>query len=138
MLNAILDIASYNWIPKAQRDVEDAIDQIEQNLPKFLGKGVAQTAQTILKSIDKETLRPQQSEIPRKRMQPILFPPGKCIHFYRDGFGISGNVVPCNFFGALDFNRRMLHDHLYTGYKIIFLDLTRQHTYNHSFQFDAK
>lgn len=138
MLNAILDIANYNWIPKAQRDVEDAIDQIEQNLPKFLGKGVAQTAHTILKSIDKETLRPQQSEIPRKRMQPLLFPPGKCIHFYRDGFGISGNVVPCNFFGALDFNRRMLHDHLYTGYKIIFLDLMRQHTDNHSFQFDAK
>lgn len=137
MLNAILDIASYNWIPKAQRDVEDAIDQIELNLPKFLGKGVAQTAQTILKSIDKETLRPQ-SEIPRKRMQPILFPPGKCIHLYRDGFGISGNVVPCNFFGALDFNRRMLHDHLYTGYKIIFLDLMRQHTDNHSFQFDVK
>jgi hypothetical protein len=49
----------------------------------------------------------------QQRMEPVLFPPGKCIYFYRDGFGISGNVVPCTLFNKIDFSRRMVHAHLF-------------------------
>jgi hypothetical protein len=64
---------------------------------------------------------------------------GKCIHFYRDGFGLSGAIVPCTFFNELDVNRRMVHDHLFaTGYRPIFLDLMRQYTNDQFFQFEVK
>lgn len=64
---------------------------------------------------------------------------GKCIHFYRDGFGLSGAVVPCTFFNEIDVHRRMVHDHLFdTGYRPIFLDLMREHKKDHYFQFDIK
>ena len=63
---------------------------------------------------------------------------GKCIHFYRDGFGLAGAVVPCTFFSELDVNRRMIHDHLFvTGYRPLFLDLMRQHTNDQYFKFDV-
>jgi len=63
---------------------------------------------------------------------------GKCIHFYRDGFGLAGAVVPCTFFNELDVNRRMIHDHLFvTGYRPLFLDLMRQHTNDQYFKFDV-
>ena len=137
MLNAILDIASYDWVPHAKRDIEDAIDQIDKFLPTFLGEGYkSKFLVPILKSIDDDMLRSHKA-ITTKRLKPILYPPGKCIHLYRDGFGISGNEVPCTFFNTLDVNRRMIHDHLYdSGYQLIFLDLMRQHHNDHYFQFD--
>ena len=94
MLNAILDIASYDWVPHAKRDIEDAIDQIDKFLPTFLGEGYkSKFLVPILKSIDDDMLRSHKA-ITTKRLKPILYPPGKCIHLYRDGFGISGNEVP--------------------------------------------
>ena len=38
------------------------------------------------------------------KMQPVLFPPGECIHFYQDGSGISGAYVPCNFFKEVSYH----------------------------------
>ena len=35
------------------------------------------------------------------KMKPVLFPPGNCVHFYRDGIGISGTYVPCTFFNEV-------------------------------------
>jgi hypothetical protein len=73
-----------------------------------------------------------------KRMEPILFPPGKCIHFYRDGSGVSGSVVPCDFFNELVISRRMVDDHLFfSGYQQIFLELMRLHHQDHNFQFES-
>jgi hypothetical protein len=135
MMNAIIDIGSYNWIPYARRDIEDVVDQVQSFLPMVVTDGNKKRIMSILD----ETL-PDPSSITNfeKRMEPLLFPPGKCIHFYRDGFGISGNVVPCTFFDELDISRRMIHDHLFhTGYQLIFLDLMRQHHNDHYFRFEV-
>jgi hypothetical protein len=139
MVNTILDIGSYNWIPYARRDIQEAIDQVQQSnsssyLPSMLL--TEDTKQRILSIVD--DILPDNTPLPeQQRMEPVLFPPGKCIHFYRDGFGISGNVVPCTFFKEIDFSRRMVHDHLFqTGYRLIFLDLMRQYHNNHYFRFE--
>lgn len=37
-----------------------------------------------------------------ERQKVVLFPPGRCIHMYRDGVGVSCVQVPCTFFNQLD------------------------------------
>jgi len=70
-------------------------------------------------------------------MTPILFPPGNCIHFYRDGRGISGSRAPCDFFGEIDVTRTMLDDHtIDSGYRRIFLDLMREVMEDPHFRFE--
>lgn len=83
-----------------------------------------------------EYLAPTMKEPTTKRMEAELFVPGKCIHFYRDGSGVSGTVVPCEFFNELVISRRMVDDHLFfSGYQQIFLELVRAHYQDHNFQF---
>lgn len=133
MVNAILDIASYDWTHLAKRDIEDAVDEVSSYLPKLLSDYKA----TILATINESPMRVAPDNIPEERLEPLLYPPGKCVHLYRDGFGISGNEVPCTFFSEIDVNRRMIHDHLVdTGYQLIFLDLMREHHGDHYFQFE--
>jgi hypothetical protein len=135
MINAIMKVGSFNWIPYARRDLEEAAVEIQRRLPLLLTES---NMDRILSMMD--DILPDESTIPvrsDKRMKPILFPPGKIYHFYRDGFGISGNVVPCTFFDELDMSRRMIHDHLlFGGYELIFLDMMREQHKDHYFQFE--
>jgi len=72
-------------------------------------------------------------------MDLVLFPPGECIHFYRDGSGISGTYVPCNFFNEIDIARTMIDDHLISsGYRKIFLNLMRDFHKDDHFSFESK
>ncbi|CAJ1937994.1 unnamed protein product [Cylindrotheca closterium] len=135
MLNAILDIASFDWTAYAKQDIADAVNEVSSYFPTLL----KDYKQTILETAHSLPVREMPARIPAQRLEPILYPPGKCIHLYRDGFGISGNVVPCTFFSELDINRRMLHDHTVDmGYQLIFLDLMRQHHEDHHFQFQKE
>jgi hypothetical protein len=133
MVNAILNISGYDWTSLAKRDIEDAVDEVSSYLPTLF----SDYKSSILSTINDSPIRVARNNIPDKRLQPVLFPPGKCVHLYRDGFGISGNEVPCTFFSEIDVNRRMIHDHLVdSGYQLIFLDLMREHHSDHYFQFD--
>jgi hypothetical protein len=133
MSNSILDIGGYNWIPYVRRDIEHAVDEVQRFLPRVLTDTKKKKIMSVIHGLLPGSIPPTTS----KRMEPVLFPPGKCIHFYRDGFGISGNEVPCTFFNEINFSRRMIHDHLFqTGYQLIFLDLMRQHHNDHYFRFD--
>jgi len=135
MLNAILDIAGFDWTPYAKQDIKEAVNEVSSYFPTLL----KDYKQTILDTVSSQPLRDIPANIPTKRVEPVLYPPGKCVHLYRDGFGISGNVVPCTFFSELDINRRMLHDHTVdAGYQLIFLDLMRQHHEDHYFQFEKE
>jgi hypothetical protein len=49
------------------------------------------------------------------KLEPVLFPPGKCVHYYRDGNGFTGSVVPNNFFSEIDVSRRMIDGKLRDG-----------------------
>ena len=72
--------------------------------------------------------------LPRREI--VLYPPGKCIHFYRDGVGISTVEVPCTIFNELDVARSMVDDHLVpTGYNPILTETMRSHLKQSRFQF---
>jgi hypothetical protein len=74
------------------------------------------------------------SGLQRKEVQ--LWPPGRCIHFYRDGVGVSVVQTPCTLFNEFDVSRTMLDDHLIpTGYEPILLESIRTHLKNPHFQF---
>lgn len=138
MVNALLDITELDYTPFALRDFEETVDEMQRFLPSFVDESVKEK---ILKNL--HVLLPDRSSFvadhhadENKRMDVVLFPPGRCIHFYSDGFGIAGSVVPCTFFDELDINRRLLHDHLIQqGYQKIFLDLMRQYHNDNHFNF---
>eukprot|EP00934_Nitzschia_sp_Nitz4_P007119 Nitzschia sp. Nitz4//scaffold47_size129522//7382//9295//NITZ4_003532-RA/size129522-snap-gene-0.180-mRNA-1//1//CDS//3329552743//7109//frame0 len=137
MINTVRDIGEYNWISRARVDLEDIINQVQKAFPTLLPNAIKSQ---ILNLLDTKVL--SSIDIPPAtpdRMEPVLFPPGKCIHFYRDGYGLAGAVVPCTFFDSIDVNRRMVDDHLFdTGYRLVFLDLMRQVKKDNYFQFDIK
>lgn len=80
--------------------------------------------------------RPKIKKPTKERLQTELFPPGQCIHFYRDGVGISATYSPPTFFNELEVRRTSLTDHLIvTGYTRIFLEIMRQQYEDDNFCF---
>lgn len=138
MVNALIDIAAFDYTPFALRDLEETVDELQRYLPSMVDKSVKER---ILRNL--HVLLPEisaRSDLQtQKRMDVVLYPPGRCIHFYSDGFGTSGSVVPCTFFDELDINRRFLHDHLIKyGYQKIFLDVMRQYKDDHDYTFNQE
>lgn len=135
MINALVDITGFDYTPFAIRDLEESVDEFQRYLPSLVDSAAKKK---ILKNLS--DLLPEHSSIDdeesTRRMEVVLYPPGRCIHFYSDGFGTAGSVVPCTFFDELDFNRRLLHDHLIQqGYEKIFLDLMRQYKNDNNYKF---
>lgn len=134
--NLLLDIQEYNYVPNARRDIEQAFDELEYVSPGILSKGfvdgLMHTVDSLFENIVDPTIKPATVE----RSVPVLFPPGRCVHFYRDGYGVTGSVTPCKLFSEIDLSRRMIDDHLITpGYRQIFLDLMRQYHNDQHFSF---
>merc|ERR1719253_746371 len=85
-----------------------------------------------------EKMEPVLSSLTPPTLEPVLFPPGECIHFYRDGSSISGAYVPCDFFNEIDIARTMIDDHLISsGYRKIFLTLMRDFHKDDHFSFES-
>jgi len=126
-------------------DIQTVMGYVHRGLEK-----VAKTtsATTSYSSVDNSTKKLQNDEIlgdknedgqEVEKMQPVLFPPGQCVHFYRDGSGISGSYVPCTFFNEIDIARTMIEDHLISsGYRKIFLNLMRDFHKDDHFSFESK
>ncbi|KAL3937692.1 MAG: hypothetical protein SGARI_002021 [Bacillariaceae sp.] len=138
LVNALLDVTQFDYRQYAKRDLEDVMDEIETFLPDLLTG--AMNREKIMKHLD--TLLPDNESFqkgPRERMEVILRPPGTAIHFFFDGFGITGCRVGTEFFTELDINRRMVHDHLFdSGYNRILLETMRQHLNDNYFSFQTK
>ena len=129
LVNLLLDLRKFNYRNQAERDVEQALKDLQNRFTgsssgKPKNKSVFNISdddiQKVMGYVNRglETIAPsstsQQNEISgqnnmdedvkeatEERMEPILFPPGTCIHFYRDGSGIDGTYVPCNFFNEV-------------------------------------
>ena len=70
----------------------------------------------------------------KERSTVQLFPPGTCIHLYRDGVGVTACYTPCDFFSEFDVSRTMVDDHLIaTGYDRLFHEWARQQTHSRFF-----
>mmetsp|Transcript_12593 Transcript_12593/g.27171 ORF Transcript_12593/g.27171 Transcript_12593/m.27171 type:complete len:249 (-) Transcript_12593:39-785(-) len=131
--------------PKSKLAFEIDGDDI-QTVMKYVHRGLEKVASPSL--MEKSTKEPLNDGIQNdtkedggevEKMEPVLFPPGECIHFYRDGSGISGTYVPCNFFNEIDVARTMIEDHLISsGYRKIFLNLMRDFHKDDHFSFESK
>jgi hypothetical protein len=135
LANLLLDIMEFDWLPFAKRDINHAIEELARRQPVLFTKDVTQHIRGVVEPL-LDDLPIEQN--PVERIKPELYPPGRCVHLYRDGSGISGNIVPNVFFSEIDVSRTMIEDHLYhSGYEKVFLELMRSHKDDHHFRFDS-
>jgi len=125
--NLAYSVMSFNYTDRAKRDVREAIQQLRWQLPfeideKNIDKFIEQADDQIEKY-----LAPSIKDPNVDYAEPILFPPGTCLHIYRDGMGVSCSYVPCDFFSEVDVQRSMIDDHLITGYDALISELLRDH-----------
>jgi len=126
-----------------EEDIQTVLGYVHRGLEKVAttisSSSVEKVTKVEMKEEGAKNEIDEEKEEKVKKMQPILFPPGECIHFYRDGSGISGSYVPCNFFNEIDVARTMIDDHLISsGYRRIFLNLMRDFHKDDHFSFDKK
>ena len=121
LVNLLLDLRQFEYQEQAERDVEQALRELQGRLTDSSPTPVGnrQSNKGVL-SIDEDAIQKVMGYVHRgiekvsgegdvsesqstkeaavDKMVPCLFPPGCCIHFYRDGSGIDGTYVPCTFF----------------------------------------
>jgi hypothetical protein len=134
MANLVLDMLSYDFTQKAYEDLEDFLLFLNASVPIDLSSPI----QKILNYVDEDLRgsRPGFAKVSEERLAPVLFPPGTCIHLFRDGSGYTGSYSPCNFFDSIDFARTLIDDHkTLTGYHKALLQLLRDKLNNHHFDF---
>ena len=135
--NLMLDMIEYDWTSKGRRDIEDALKEVRKNVGFLFRDEDVGSVMRVVDSAMEKYVKPCAREGSMKRMEPILFPPGSCVHFYRDGVSISGSYVPCDFFNEIDVSRTMAYDHLISsGYRKIFLEVMRSSLSDEHFSFD--
>jgi len=137
LYNIANDVMEYDWTPKARRDTEQAL----RELRFWIGESEVRTAMKFVDKVITEYIRPgivKDNLQPPERAEPVLFPPGTLVHFYRDGSSISGSYAPCTFFGEIDISRTMIDDHLIKkGYHRLFLTLMRDYHDDEHFAFES-
>jgi len=134
--NVVLDIMGYDWIDRALRDVRQLIDVVSENTPfDFPKKNEASVVEFVNSTLN-AMVRPFLKEIPTERLSPVLIPPGRCVHFFRDGKSFSGRHTPCSFFDSIDISWTMIEDHLTDlGYHRALLNFIRSHRDDMNFRF---
>jgi pimeloyl-ACP methyl ester carboxylesterase len=120
MVNAFRDVTSYDWTSNALEDLELMLDWLK--LPNK--EGILKWADDLMNKFD----RPFFGKVSSDRMEQVLYPPGTCLHVYRNGVGFAATYTACDFFDTIEFSRTMVDDHLIpSGYHKAFLELLRDH-----------
>lgn len=90
--NVLMKVMSQSYTEMALVDVEQVIRAVEENT--FI-KASEQQKRGIVDYIKKEVDDDfERRKVDYEPQEVVLFPPGKCIHLFRDGVGISGSYVP--------------------------------------------
>eukprot|EP00979_Chaetoceros_neogracilis_P011685 scaffold2946_cov278-Chaetoceros_neogracile.AAC.16 len=138
--NLMLNLMDYDWTPKAKRDIEDALLEVQKNVGFLIRTDDVDYVMNIVdKAVDKYVMpgMMKRGNSMNQRLDTILYPPGSCVHFYRDGVSISASYVNCDFFNEIDVARTMIDDHLISsGYRRIFLELERSSRGDDHFSFE--
>ena len=107
--NLLLDIMSFDWMEYVQRDIQFTLNELQQRHSRIFKETTRQNiTQTIESLLSKHLQNTILKDRPEPRMIPELYPPGQCIHLYRDGCGMTGCYVPNTFFSEIDISRRMV------------------------------
>ena len=123
--NLLLDMMAFNWMEYVQRDLQFTLNELQQRHSRIFKET---TRQSITQKIESLLSKHLQNTIlkdrPEPRMVPELYPPGQCIHLFRDGCGMTGCYVPNTFFSEIDITRRMI-DGAYESYiEFVFIFLS--------------
>ena len=107
--NLLLDIMAFDWMEYVQRDLQFTLNELQQRHSRIFKETTRQNiSQTIESLLTKHLQNTILKDRPEPRMIPELYPPGQCIHLYRDGSGMTGSYVPNTFFSEIDISRRMI------------------------------
>jgi hypothetical protein len=121
LVNLLLDVKDFDYQKQAERDVEQALREVKNrfSIPSFRSKLSFDMSEDDIQSVMGYVRRGLEKVTPMvpapnvaepttvgvdrhySKTAPILYPPGECIHFYRDGSGISGTYVNCDFFNEV-------------------------------------
>ena len=83
--NMFLDIMSHDWTDMALVDLELLTDHVRKTLPLDKEKVLKWANDTL-----QTKYKPHFSKITKERIDQVLYPPGTCIHLWRNGIGHSG------------------------------------------------
>jgi pimeloyl-ACP methyl ester carboxylesterase len=125
--NVMLDIMSFDWTDRALVDLEDMLRMLSTNPPfDILPQGALDTVLSWTKQYFETDLKPVFGNVTKERFEPVLVPPGTCIHAFRDGVSYTGTYTNCSLFTEIDIARTLVDDHfLEVGYHRAFLSLIR-------------
>lgn len=127
-----LDVLSFDWTDMALLDLGLLLDHVGKTFPVDKGLVTKWANDTLTKKY-----RPHFATIPKERMETELFPPGNCVHLWRNGAGWTGTYTPCSFFDSVEFSRTLVDDHLLEpGYHPALLSLAREALGDQNFQFE--
>lgn len=128
----------FDFIPYVKKDMEHALQQLHRSNRTFFSTLFNKSIlERVYPLVDKYCEGMICRKAVKDRIPTLVFPPGKVVHLYRDGYGWSAVQVPNDFFTEMDVHRRMVDDHLFdTGYKQSFLELMRQAKKDQHFCFE--
>jgi hypothetical protein len=133
--NMLLDVMSYDFSSNALQDAKETVEMVKEKWPYIPQDKLENVLKWIEDKLDKH-VKPSADKIKEERSDVVLFPPGKCIHLFRDGIGVSAVYVPCDFFNEIDVARTMVNDHMVDeGYHRLFLELMRSSKGDWYYQF---
>ncbi|GKY98052.1 hypothetical protein MPSEU_000763200 [Mayamaea pseudoterrestris] len=109
MANLILSVSRFNWKEYAARDINHALGVLHLRHPLLFNDQVVVAISTAAQKLLRIGAITNQTETEDSQLLEIeLYPPGRCVHFYRDGKGLSSSVVPNEFFSEIDVSRSMI------------------------------
>jgi hypothetical protein len=128
LANMLLDVMSYDWTSKGMEDVEQLLDFLNDTVPFEIPK--KSIMDWVEAGVEKNE-KPFFGKVQKDRLPMVLYPPGTCIHLFRDGSGYTGTYTPCEFFDEIEFSRTLVEDHLIPpGYHRAMVGMLREHTGN--------
>ena len=106
--NLLLDVLEFDWLPYAKNDIQSALDALQDRQEFIFNDDVVKKIMETVEPLMEKHLRATIMDKTGERLDVELFPPGKCVHFYRDGVGYSASFVPNTFFSEIDLSRSMI------------------------------
>mmetsp|Transcript_43956 Transcript_43956/g.106577 ORF Transcript_43956/g.106577 Transcript_43956/m.106577 type:complete len:236 (+) Transcript_43956:86-793(+) len=138
MANAILDLVEYDWTDDALRDAEFTLDRARDVFkgPMSIFPDNDSVMQWVTDFLDKQVRPKLQTQSKKERLPSVLIPPGVCVHVFRDGYGFTASLTPCDFFSTVEVSRNFVDDHLVaTGYHRALLSAAQDTDRDYNFQF---
>jgi Lipase (class 3) len=119
LMNMVLSMASSDhWKTEAHIDFDILSSFLTSKSPfPSLTEKILNGIKNWIVISDEDKNTTLKETLAEKFVPPVLFPPGECIHLYRDGTGWRMVYYPCSNFTAIEGVPYMVDDHLIpTGY----------------------